>query len=204
MRKLINIMLGAAPLATASLAFGAPAGGEEAGAHAELLIRPETAVPAMVAAIIMFALLYFALKKLAWGAIISGLNDRETKIRTEIESAENARAQATKALEDYQKELAKARGEASAMIQQARGDAQRVGDELRARNEAELTSMKNKAKEEIEAAKRAALNELYAETALLATQVAGRILQREIKPADHAKLVEESLSQISGLSDGRD
>lgn len=203
MRKLTHIVFGAAPLVFASMALAAPPAGEP-GAHAELLIRPETAVPAMVAAIIMIALLYFALKKLAWGAILTGLNDRETKIRTEIESAENARAQATKALDDYQKELAKARGEAGAMIQQARADAQRVGDELRSKNEAELTSMKNKAKEEIEAAKRAALNELYAETAMLATQVAGQILHREIKAADHAKLVEESLSQISGLGNGRD
>ena len=89
------------------------------------------------------------------------------------------------------------------MIQQARADAQRVGDDLRSKNEAELTSMKNKAKEEIEAAKRAALNELYAETAMLATQIAGQILHREIKPADYAKLVEESLSQIGSLGDAR-
>lgn len=203
MTKLNHIILGAFSLALASAALGAPPaeGGES---HAELLARPETAVPAMIAAIIMFVALFFLLKKMAWGAILTGLNDRETKIRTEIESAENARAQATKALDDYQKELAKARGEASAMIQQARSDAQRVGDELRSKNEAELTSMKNKAKEEIEAAKRAALNELYAETAMLATQVAGQILHREIKAADHAKLVEESLAQISGLGDGRD
>ncbi len=203
MRKLTHIVFGAAPLLLASLALAAPPAGDP-GAHAELLIKPQTAVPAMVAAIIMFAALYFVLKKLAWGAILTGLNDRETKIRTEIESAENARAQATKALDDYQRELAKARTEAGAMIQQARADAQRVGDELRSKNEAELTSMKNKAKEEIEAAKRAALNELYAQTAMLATQVAGRILHREIKPADHARLVEESLSQISGLGNGRD
>ncbi len=198
MTKLINIILGSLPLAAASVALGAPAeGGSEA--HAELLAKPETAIPAMVAAIIMFAALFFLLKKMAWGAILSGLNDRETKIRTEIESAENARAQATKALEDYQKELAKARNEASGMIQQARADAQRVADELRSKNEAELATMKNKAKEEIEAAKRAALNELYAETAMLATQVAGRILHREIKAADHSRLVEESLSQIGSL-----
>lgn len=198
MTKLMNVLGSAVLMGIVPTALGAP---EEGGteAHAELLARPETAVPAMIAAIIMFCLLFFLLKKLAWGAILKGLNDRETKIRTEIESAENARAQATRALEEYQKELAKARTESSAMIQQARADAQRVADELRSKNEAELASMKNKAKEEIEAAKRAALTELYAQTAMLATQVAGRILHREIKPADHARLVEESLSQIGSL-----
>lgn len=190
-------------LMIAPAALGAP---EEGGtqAHAELLARPETAVPAAIAAIVMFFLLFFLLKKMAWGAILKGLNDRETKIRTEIESAENARALATKALEDYQKELAKARADSNAMIQQARADAQRVADELRARNEAELAGMKNRAKDEIEAAKRAALTELYNETAMLSTQIAGQILHREIRPADHARLVEESLSQIGSLSRNRD
>jgi len=183
--------------------LAAPAAEGEGGGGSNLA-RPETSIPAAIASIIVFCILFYILKSKAWGPIVKGLEDRSNKIRTEIESAENARAQATKALDDYQKELAKARSEAGAMIQQARADAQRVGDELRSKNEAELTSMKNKAKEEIEAAKRAALNELYAETAMLATQVAGRILHREIKPADHARLVEESLSQISGLGNGRD
>ncbi len=204
MTKLLNSLLATLPLTLASVALAAPAEEGGSGANAELLARPETAVPAMVAAILMFFLLFFLLKKMAWGAILKGLNDRETKIRTEIESAENARAQATRALEEYQRELAKARAESSAMIQQARADAQRVADELRAKNETELTAMKNKAKEEIEAAKRAALTELYNETAMLSTQIAGRILHREIRPADHARLVEESLAQIGSLGRNRD
>ena len=199
MTNRMHVLGGFLLLTLAPVALGAPEGGGTE-AHAELLAKPETAVPAMIAALIMFGLLFFLLKKMAWGAILKGLNDRETKIRTEIESAENARAQATKALDDYQKELAKARGEANAMIQQARADAQRVGDELRSKNETELTSMKNKAKDEIEAAKRAALTELYAQTAMLSTQIAGRILHREINPDDHARLVEESLSQIGSLT----
>jgi F-type H+-transporting ATPase subunit b len=172
---------------------------EGSEAHPELLAKPETAVPAMIASLIMFGLLIFILKKLSWGPILKGIADRETKIRTEIEAAENARAQATQALDDYQQELAKARGEANAMIQQARGDALRVGEELRAKNEAELIALKKKATGEIEAAKRDALNAIYQEAATLSTQIAGRILGREFKASDHAKLVQESLSQLDSL-----
>jgi len=181
-------------LITAAPAFAAE---DETAANPELLVRTETALPAMISSVIMFLLLFWLLKKTAWGPIMKGLQDREVKIRSEIESAENARAQANAALEKYQKELADARAEASQMIQQAKADAQKVADELRAKNESELSAMKDRAKNEIEAAKRMALNEIYAETAMLATQVASKILEREIKPEDQQRLVEEALSKLA-------
>lgn len=174
---------------------------QEGGAtsHPELLAKPETAIPAMIGALVMFVILYFSLKKTVWAMIIKGLQDREIKIRTEIESAENARTQANAALAEYQKELSKARTEANEMIAQAKSDAQRVADELRSKNEIELNSMKDKAKGEIEAAKRSALTELYNQTATLATMVAGKILQREINIKDHENLVADSIKQLQSL-----
>jgi len=182
-------------LSLASVASVASAA--EVEANPQLLVKPETAIPAAISSIIMFVLLVLLLKKTAWGVIIQGLQDREVKIRSEIESAENARLQANAALEQYQKELAEARASANQMIQQAKADAQKVADELRSKNEGELNSMKDRAKTEIEAAKRMALNEIYAEISLLATQVAEKILEREIRPADQQKLVDEALSQLS-------
>ncbi|NOG55957.1 MAG: F0F1 ATP synthase subunit B [Planctomycetes bacterium] len=175
---------------------------EEGGAHAELLAKPEQMWPAIIGALVMFVALVILLTKTAWKPILNGLQARETKIRTEIESAENARTQANAALETYQKELAKARAEANEMIAQAKNDAQRVADELRSKNEVELTAMKDRAKSDIEAAKRAALTELYAQTANLATAVAGKILQREINDQDRSQLVEESLRELGSLKGG--
>jgi len=179
------------------LSLASVASAAEVEANPQLLVKPETAIPAAISSIIMFVLLVLLLKKTAWGVIIQGLQDREVKIRSEIESAENARLQANAALEQYQKELAEARASANQMIQQAKADAQKVADELRSKNEGELNSMKDRAKTEIEAAKRMALNEIYAEISLLATQVAEKILEREIRPADQQKLVDEALSQLS-------
>jgi len=191
-RRSIFLMCSLGVLSLASVASAA-----EVEANPQLLVKPETAIPAAISSIIMFVLLVLLLKKTAWGVIIQGLQDREVKIRSEIESAENARLQANAALEQYQKELAEARASANQMIQQAKADAQKVADELRSKNEGELNSMKDRAKTEIEAAKRMALNEIYAEISLLATQVAEKILEREIRPADQQKLVDEALSQLS-------
>ncbi len=163
------------------------------------LAHPKLVWASMFAALIMFGLLFFLLKKMAWGLIVTGLDDREVKIRTEIEQAENAKVQANSALDKYQKELANARAEATQMIQQAKADAQTVANELRTKNESELNAMKKRAKDDIESAKRAALSEIYNEVATISTQIAGKILEREIKAEDHTKLVNDSLAQLGSL-----
>ncbi len=54
----------------------------ETDANPILLAKPETAIPAAITAIVVFVILLFLLKKMAWGPILQGLQDRETKIRT--------------------------------------------------------------------------------------------------------------------------
>ena len=50
--------------------------------------------------------------------------------------------------------------------------------------------------QDIEAARKAALNEIYAESVALATTMAGKILQREVTAADRDRLIEESLAEL--------
>lgn len=189
-------------LATVTMTALATQARAEGGANAEMLAKPEMVAPAMVAAVIMFFLLLWFLKGNVWGPISNALTDREVKIRTEIETAENARSQATAALDEYQRELATARADAGKMITQAKQEAQRVADELRANNEVELAAIKEKATADIESAKRQALAEIYNEAASISTMIAGRILDREISADDHRKLVEESLGQLQGMNTG--
>jgi len=62
----------------------------------------------------------------------------------------------------------------------------------------ELTQMKERAQAEIRSATEQAVSELYEQTAALATQVAGKILQREISADDQRELVQRSLAELGG------
>jgi F-type H+-transporting ATPase subunit b len=57
--------------------------------------------------------------------------------------------------------------------------------------------MRESATRNIEAAKRAALREIYSEAAVLSTTVAAKILEREVNEQDQHRLVEESLAEVS-------
>ena len=62
----------------------------------------------------------------AWPAIKKALQDREDKIRGDLEHAESVRDQAETELADYQRQLADARNEAGRIIEEARQSAEQV------------------------------------------------------------------------------
>ncbi len=152
-----------------------------------------------VTTLVVFGIVFFILSSQVWPRINKALADREAKIRTEIEEAEMSRKQANAALQQYEQALAEARTEANQIIESTRADAQKLASELRAKAEAEINSMKESAQRDIESAKRAALSEIYSQMATTASAIAGRILQREIKPEDQQQLIEESLAELESV-----
>jgi len=167
-----------------------------AGAHAEAASPFAGTVYQSVAAIVVFVVVMVILKKAAWGPILTGLQDRENKIKSDLLAAENASKQAQASLEEYRKQLASANDEGRKIIDQAKADAQRVANQLREQAAAEITILKNRAEADIKAAKEQALAEVYEQTAVLATNVAGKILRRQITAEDQQTLVRESLAEL--------
>lgn len=160
--------------------------------------KPLEFVPlSSITAIIVFGVFASVIVFFVWPRISSGLDDRRNKILGEIKAAEDARAAARKAQEEFERQLANAREESANMIKQARADAQRVADELKARNEQELAERVSRANADIEAARKNAVAELHQHAATLATDIAGRILKRQINAQDNERLVQESLHELA-------
>ena len=155
---------------------------------------------ANITGIVVFLVSLVALRILVWPKITAGLDERNEKIVSEIRSAEEAREQAKSALEDYERELSRAREEASKMIADARTQAKELADELKAKNEQELSERMQRANADIESAKVAAVAELHGHAAELATNMAGKILGREISVQDQTSLVEESLAELGQMN----
>jgi len=151
-------------------------------------------------AIVVFGVAFFILSKTAWPKILGGLEARDEKIKGDLADAERAREQAQSALAEYEKALAEARAEAAGIVEQARSDQQKIAAELKAKTEKELVDMRESAKRDIASAKSAAVDELHAHVADLATEIAGKILKRELSADDQRQLVDESLSQLAAAN----
>ncbi|MBK7404702.1 MAG: hypothetical protein IPJ41_08720 [Phycisphaerales bacterium] len=167
---------------------------EHATGHEEVGAIPtvQQGLATGITALVVFFLVLFVLGAKVWPSIAAGLDDRANKIKDEIEAAAAARKQAAAALESYQASLAQARAEAHKMLEDTRAQQQKLAADLKAKADIELGELRDKARRDIEAAKRAALNEIYANATAMATDIAAKILGREVNAADHARLVEES------------
>ena len=150
-----------------------------------------------VTAFVVFGIVFVVLAKFVWPTVSKGLDERNAKIVGEIKAAEEARAAAKAAQAEFEKSLANAREEAANMIKQARADAQRVADELKAKNDQELAEKVARANADIEAARKAAVADMQAQASVLATEIAGKILRRQVNDQDNQRLVQESLKELA-------
>jgi F-type H+-transporting ATPase subunit b len=148
--------------------------------------------------LVVFLLVVFVLGRFAWTPILSGLKQREDFIFGALEKARLDREAAAEQLRSYEQKLATARAEATALVDEGRRDADivRHAIEAKAREEAEQTLAR--AKREINIAKETAIKELYTLSGQLATEIAGKIVGRELKPEDHERLIREALDQLGG------
>jgi F-type H+-transporting ATPase subunit b len=146
--------------------------------------------------LVVFGLVVFVLGKFAWKPILSGLQAREAFIRTSLEEARRDRAEAEARLKQYEERLNSARSEATAIVEESRRDADVVKRRIEAEAHDEAGLIVERAKREITIAKETAVKELYSLSAKLTTDVASRILAREITVADHERLIRESIERL--------
>lgn len=149
-----------------------------------------------LAAVIVFLGLLAILYKFAWGPILSGLQDRENRIKSDLENAERASREAAATLDQYKRQLAEAQVEAGRVIAAARTDAEKIAAQIREATQNEIHAMKQRATLEIKAAQEEAIAQVYHQAATLSTQVASQILRRQINPQDQQALVEQSLAEF--------
>ncbi len=146
--------------------------------------------------LVLLVILYFT----AWKNVLAGLKSREERIRRDIADAEASRAKAEATLRDYNQQLATAEGKIRDMLAKAQADGERIATNLRTQAQTESEEIKNRANREIEAAKDQALAEVYEQTANLATNVAEKILRRNLNADDQRDLVSRSLEQVGTIS----
>lgn len=151
----------------------------------------------MIWAVVLFSLFAAILGFVVWPKILAALQAREAKLEGDLVGAEKARASAEESLAAYKTQLAEAQKQAQKVIEEARKSAEMVAAKIKADTELQITQMKDRATAEIESAKKQALSEVYAQTAELSTQIAGRILKRQINAADQQQLVNDSLAELT-------
>jgi F-type H+-transporting ATPase subunit b len=145
---------------------------------------------------VVFLLLLAILLKFGWGPIMAGLDKREKSIRDLIATSERNARESEELLKQNQVKLAAAAESARELLQQARREAEQAREMIVSEARASAQREKERALEDIAAAKTVALREIAQSSVNTSITLATRILQREVSAADHANLIQEALGRF--------
>jgi F-type H+-transporting ATPase subunit b len=171
-------------------------GGHSDAPEPSLTPEPKQHLIPALTTLIVFAILVSVLGAKAWGPIVAGLKKREDKIREDLEGAERAKLAAEAAKRDFDNRISTAEATVREMLAKATADAEKVAQNIRMQAQEEAEASKARALKDIDDTRRAAMAEVYEQAATISTQIAGRILQRNINADDQRELVRSSLDQL--------
>ena len=151
---------------------------------------------------ISFAVLFALLAKVALPGLRQSMQARSDKIRSSLDEAERSRAEAQAILADYQRQLAEAKGEAGRIIDDARQTAESVKRDLMARAEAEAEEQRRRNAEQIAAERHRVMAELQGQVAVLAVEMAERVVEANLDRDASLRLIENYINTVGANGAG--
>jgi F-type H+-transporting ATPase subunit b len=145
---------------------------------------------------LVFIALFLLLRRFAWPAILRSTEERELRIRGQLEEAERLNTDAQAALDEHRKLLAGARQESHQLLQDAKSAAEKEREALLARTREEQEQLLDRAKKEISAERERALTELRREAVDLSLAAASKLIGARLDEAGDRKLVEQYLASL--------
>ena len=141
--------------------------------------------------LLIFGIALYILKKFAWKPILKALKDREASIANALQSANKAREEVKGLKADHDKIIAEARREKEIILKEAKEVKDKLLAEAKHQAAIEGTKIVEAARQQIEAEKKAAINEMKQQVAELSVAVAEKILKSEFKD----KKVQEKMAE---------
>jgi len=145
---------------------------------------------------LVFALLVFLLGRFAWKPFLGALEAREKGIQDALDEAAARNAEAADLLEQHRQQLADARRQANEILAEGKAAGERVRKDIEEKARGEGQAIVERARQEIDRARDAALESLRKEAVELAMAAASRLLSENLTQAKDRQLVEQFLDEM--------
>ena len=146
--------------------------------------------------VIAFAVLIFLFLKFAFPAVQKGMEARTERIRKDLDQAERAKTEAESLLDQYKQQLADAKSESNRIIDEARQQAEKVKADITESANREVSDMKTKATEDIEAARNAAIASLQTSVASMAIELAEKVVEKNLDRETNQRLIDSFIEKV--------
>ena len=149
-----------------------------------------------VATILNLFIQVYLIKRFLFKPINEILEKRKAHADAEIQDATKAKEEAQAMKADYEENMQNAKNKASEILTTAQKTAAIQSEASR-----QAAALKEKAEADIVQEKRKAVNELKDEIGGMAMEIAGKVIEREVNEKDHAKLIDDFISQVDETAD---
>ena len=139
-------------------------------------------------------------KKLLLNPVKKVIVERKAKADSQIADAEKLRTEAEAMKAEYEQNLQNARTEANQIVAAAQKTAAARSEELLGEARAQAAALKQKAEADIVQERKKAVNEVKDEIGGMAMEIASKVVEREIKEADHQDLIDEFIKNLGEAS----
>ena len=139
-------------------------------------------------------------KKLLLNPVKKVIAERKAKADSQIADAEKLRTEAEAMKAEYEQNRQNARTEANQIVAAAQKTATARSEELLGEARAQAAALKQKAEADIAQERKKAVNEVKDEIGGMAMEIASKVVEREIKEADHQDLIDEFIKNVGEAS----
>jgi len=150
----------------------------------------------MIWTLVCFLIVYFVLKRFAFGRIQQVIDDRRERIRHAIEQAESARDEAAKLLDEHRSLIVQARTQAEEILKEAHNVAEAQGERMRDEIDSDRKRRFAETERQIAAETQRALEQIRSEVAELALLAAAKVTGKALDADDDRRLVEQAIAEL--------
>lgn len=164
-------------------------------------VLQQTGLGHFLMTLISFILLLAIVHRFAWKPINGILEERESRIKDDINQANASKEQALTLQEEAEADRKKAKQDATAIMQETNKKIEREKMLAVEAAELEIAQKRRREEEAIEHDRREMTLAMQDQVAQLSLDIAGQILQREVKAEDHEQLIEDLVLELDADQD---
>ncbi len=141
-------------------------------------------------------IVYLFLRKILFGRVKDMIDSRQKEIDDMYSDAEASRESANGMKAEYEEKIGKANEESEKILKKAVRRAQLREEEIIKEANQKADRVLDRAAEQVELEKKRAINEVKDEVSEMAISIASAVIERDVKPDEHEKLINEFIDSM--------
>lgn len=160
----------------------------------DIKIIPE--LPQLVTHAVGFLITLWILKRYAWGPLLSLMEERRSRIKSEFDTIEEEKAKAAELSSEYQGKLKDIDRERRERLTDAVTEGKKIAEEIRTQARDEAREIATKAKEDIERDVAKAKVQLKDDMVALTLGATEKVIRERLDDAKHRQLIADFIDKL--------